>query len=107
MNLTRRTARLGIAAAVSGLLGTGVTVGAFAVGPPAARSPALASAADGVTKSYPPVLREVVHAVVLIRAPGGPGSGIIFGAQGDVVTNAHVASFQVQLAGDPAPRPRT
>jgi S1-C subfamily serine protease len=46
---------------------------------------------------------------VLIRTGAGLGSGVVLDDAGHIVTNAHVAgeasSFQVQLAGDPKPRP--
>jgi putative serine protease PepD len=46
--------------------------------------------------------------VVLIRTPHGLGSGVILDTHCNIVTNAHVAgdatTFQIQLAGEPAPR---
>lgn len=118
MTSTRRAWRLPIATALSGaLLGTGITAGALSQGPAAASSPpAVASspqasagpAASITIKSYAPVVRQVVPSVVLIRTPGGLGSGVILDGKGNIVTNAHVtgnaARFQIQLADDPAPR---
>jgi putative serine protease PepD len=110
-----RAWRLPAAAAISGaLLGTAITASALGWSPAAASSP-LASAATGVVKSYAPVVRQVVPSVVLIRTQGTLGSGVIFDSQGNIVTKAHVIvtnahvtgsadSFQIQLAGDPAPR---
>ncbi len=120
MNTTRRAWRIPAAAALAGaLLGTGITAGALADGPAAAsssavsgpapgREPAPAGAAGGTTQSYAPVVRQVVPSVVLIRTAGGLGSGVILDDRGHIVTNAHVTGtatrFEVQLAGDPAPR---
>jgi S1-C subfamily serine protease len=108
MSTTSRAWRLPAAAAISGaLLGTAITASALGQSPAAASSPP-ASAATGVIKSYAPVVRQVVPSVVLIRTQGTLGSGVIFDGQGNIVTNAHVTgsadSFQIQLAGDPAPR---
>jgi putative serine protease PepD len=122
MNTTRRAWRIPAAAALAGaLLGTAITAGALADGPAAAssapsavsgpapgREPAPAGAAGGATQSYAPVVRQVVPSVVLIRTAGGLGSGVILDDRGHIVTNAHVTGtatrFEVQLAGDPAPR---
>jgi S1-C subfamily serine protease len=122
MNTTRRAWRIPAAAALAGaLLGTGITAGALAGGPAAAssapsavsgpapgRGPAPAGAARGTTQSYAAVVRQVVPSVVLIRTAGGLGSGVILDDRGHIVTNAHVTGtatrFEVQLAGDPAPR---
>jgi putative serine protease PepD len=108
MSTTSRAWRLPAAAAISGaLLGTAITASALGQSPAAASRPP-ASAATGVIKSYAPVVRQVVPSVVLIRTQGTLGSGVIFDGQGNIVTNAHVTgsadSFQIQLAGDPAPR---
>jgi putative serine protease PepD len=121
MNTTRRAWRIPAAAALAGaLLGTGITAGALADGPAAASAPAAASgpavdrepaparAAGPATQSYAPVVRQVVPSVVLIRTATGLGSGVILDDKGHIVTNAHVTGtatrFEVQLAGDPAPR---
>jgi S1-C subfamily serine protease len=54
------------------------------------------------------VVRQVLPSVVLIRTPDGLGSGVVLDRSGNIVTNAHVAGnateFQVQVAGDTAPR---
>jgi putative serine protease PepD len=124
MNTTRRAWRIPAAAALAGaLLGTGITAAslgddpAAAAGvPPAASAPAgagpapagAAAAAGTATQSYAPVVRQVVPSVVLIRTASGLGSGVILDDRGNIVTNAHVTGtatrFEVQLAGDPAPR---
>ena len=108
--MTMRPWRLATAALVSaGLLGTGVAIGASTADPAAASRPAAASpAAVTGTTSYSSVVRQVVPSVVQIRTQDGLGSGVILDDKGHIVTNAHVTGdatrFQVQLAGDPAPR---
>jgi S1-C subfamily serine protease len=94
--------------------GGGVALGATALAPaaPAASAPAPSAAASAaaadVPASYAGVVRQVLPSVVLIRTSEGLGSGVVFDRSGNIVTNAHVAgnatSFQVQVAGDPAPR---
>jgi len=58
--------------------------------------------------SYAGVVRQVLPSVVLIRTADGLGSGVVLDSKGNIVTNAHVAGnareFQVQLAGNTAPR---
>ena len=60
------------------------------------------------TASYAGVVRQVLPSVVLIRTTEGLGSGVVLDRSGNIVTNAHVAgsatTFQVQVAGDTAPR---
>jgi S1-C subfamily serine protease len=108
----RRGALAAVAAIVIG--GSGVAAGAaltestasgstasVALGPPVlASSPGPAS--------YAGVVRQVLPSVVLIRTPDGLGSGVVLDRSGNIVTNAHVAGnatkFQVQVAGDTAPR---
>ena len=50
----------------------------------------------------------MLPSVVLIRTASGLGSGVVLDRSGNIVTNAHVAGnatkFQVQVAGDTAPR---
>jgi hypothetical protein len=94
------------------IAGGGIAVGAVTAAGPgeAARAPA-ATAPSGQTprSSYAGVVRRVLPSVVLIRTANGLGSGVVLDGNGNIVTNAHVAgdaaSFQVQLAGDPKPRP--
>ena len=54
------------------------------------------------------MVRQVLPSVVQIRTPAGLGSGVVLDTNGNIVTNAHVAgnatTFQVQVAGNPAPR---
>jgi S1-C subfamily serine protease len=105
MKLTQRARRAAAATAMAVVIGGGgVAAGAAITGassPPAAAStPAPASYAD--------VVSHVLPSVVQIRTPAGLGSGVVLDTAGNIVTNAHVAgnaaTFQVQLASDPAPR---
>jgi S1-C subfamily serine protease len=115
---TTRARRAGLAGAAAVIIGGGgVALGATVLTPatpaipsaaaadvmvPAAPSPSAAPA------SYADVVRQVLPSVVLIRTSEGLGSGVVLDRSGNIVTNAHVAgnatSFEVQVAGDPAPR---
>ena len=108
----RRAALATMAAIVIG--GSGVAVGAAVTEstasgstPPATSSPAVPGGSAG-TASYAGVVRQVLPSVVLIRTTEGLGSGVVLDRSGNIVTNAHVAgsatTFQVQVAGDTAPR---
>jgi S1-C subfamily serine protease len=123
MRMTGRARRAGLTAATVVVIGGGgVVVGATALAPgtsgsaPAAAAdvagPAAtsgpASAPASAPASYAGVVRQVLPSVVLIRTSEGLGSGVVLDRSGNIVTNAHVAgnatSFEVQVAGDPAPR---
>jgi S1-C subfamily serine protease len=66
-------------------------------------------ASGNAVASYAAAVRAVLPSVVLVRTADGLGSGVVLDRAGNIVTNAHVAgqatSLQIQLAGDPAPRP--
>ena len=87
-----------------GTAGSGTTAAAAAITP---GPPAPGRDAAPVT-SYAGVVRQVLPSVVLIRTPGGLGSGVVLDRSGNIVTNAHVAGnateFEVQVAGDTSPR---
>jgi S1-C subfamily serine protease len=123
MSVTGRARRVGLAAATVAVIGGGgIVVGATALAPaPSGSTPAAAadvavpaatsgpaSAAAPAPASYAGVVRQVLPSVVLIRTSEGLGSGVVLDRSGNIVTNAHVAgnatSFEVQVAGDPAPR---
>src|SRR5207302_882690 len=104
-----------VAALVIG--GGGFAIGAAAAEPSASGIPAAATAtatqspaatASAGPASYASVVRQVLPSVVLIRTENGLGSGVVLDRSGNIVTNAHVAGnatkFQVQVAGDTAPR---
>jgi putative serine protease PepD len=69
---------------------------------PAATPQPTASSGLVLQQQFVQVVKQVGPAVVLIQTSEGLGSGIIFDAQGDIVTNYHVvagaSSFQVVLA---------
>jgi S1-C subfamily serine protease len=108
----RRAVLATVAALVIG--GSGVAIGAAATdssasGTTAAATPGAATPISPGPASYATVVRQVLPSVVLIRTENGLGSGVVLDRSGNIVTNAHVAGnatkFQVQVAGDTAPRP--
>ena len=114
---TTRVRRAGLAGTAAVIIGGGVALGATVLAPATSASPP-ATAADVIVPaapspsaapaSYADVVRQVLPSVVLIRTSEGLGSGVVLDRSGNIVTNAHVAgdatSFEVQVAGDPAPR---
>jgi S1-C subfamily serine protease len=119
MKTTQRVRRAGLATVAALVIGgSGVAVGTAIADPatPAvtAARPGSASAVPSATPgpvvpgSYAGVVRQVLPSVVLIRTADGLGSGVVLDKKGNIVTNAHVAGnakeFQVQVAGDTAPR---
>jgi S1-C subfamily serine protease len=123
MRTAARVRRAGLAGAAAVIIGGGgVALGATVLAPaspgtapaaaadvtaPAPTTVPSAGAASGPA-SYAGVVRQVLPSVVLIRTPDGLGSGVVLDRSGNIVTNAHVARsatrFEVQVAGDPAPR---
>ena len=133
MTQRARNATIAVVAATA-IGASGVAVGAAAAAPapernqaasatPASASPASGSTASASTgtaasaatdgaggerASYADVVRRVLPSVVLISTTEGLGSGVVLDKAGNIVTNAHVAgdatTFQVQVAGDTAPR---
>jgi putative serine protease PepD len=89
---------LSIATAGCGDRGAGDTIG----GTPARTSLAGGGAASALEARFVDVVKRVSPAVVQIRAEQGLGSGVVYDADGDVVTNHHVVSgsqtFVVTLA---------
>ena len=122
MNTTQRVRRAGLAAVAALVIGgSGVAIGAAAADSSASgtlaaatatQSPAAPATPPGLKgpgpASYASVVRKVLPSVVLIRTEDGLGSGVVLDTKGNIVTNAHVAGnatrFQVQVAGDTAPR---
>jgi putative serine protease PepD len=82
---------------------------ARATSTPSATGTHIGAAHGAAADSYAPAVRQVLPSVVLIRTPGGLGSGVVLDDRGDIVTNAHVAgqatSFEVLRTDDPVPRP--
>jgi S1-C subfamily serine protease len=121
MTTTQRVRRAGLATVAALVIGGGgFAAGAAAAEPSTSGAPAAATAtqrpaAPGPATppgpgpaSYASVVRQVLPSVVLIRTENGLGSGVVLDRSGNIVTNAHVAGdatkFQVQVAGDTAPR---
>ena len=108
MRMTERGRRGGLAAVAAAVVGGGVFLGVTGEGPVRSGSAPAAAASPAAPASYAGVVRQVLPSVVLIRTPDGLGSGVVLDRAGNIVTNAHVAgnatTFQVQVAGDPAPR---
>jgi putative serine protease PepD len=92
--------------AVAALAAALVLAGCNATTAGAASSPATPPAASpsalALQQQFVKVVKQVGPSVVLIQTSRGLGSGVVFDANGDVVTNAHVvegaSSFQVTLA---------
>jgi S1-C subfamily serine protease len=76
-------------------------------GPSAAPGGPAAADAASLQQAYVSVVAKALPSVVQITTADGLGSGVVFDNKGDIVTNAHVvgtaSSFQVRLAGRPAP----
>jgi S1-C subfamily serine protease len=91
-------ALVAIAVAVLVLAGCGTAATGAAAAPGLDVSPS----ALALQQQFVQVVKQVSPAVVLIRTSEGLGSGIVFDARGDVVTNNHVVDnaggFQVTLA---------
>src|SRR5579872_1872865 len=111
MKLTQRTRRAGAAAAMAILIGGGGVAAGAAItgaGNPQAAPSVPAALSVPAPASYAGVVQQVLPSVVQIRTSSGLGSGVVLDTAGNIVTNAHVAgdatTFQVQVAGDPAPR---
>src|ERR1700750_1562502 len=115
MTTAQRVRRAGLATAAALVIGgSGVAIGAAATDSSASGTTAAAKAAPTPgpatprPDSYASGVRQVLPSVVLIRTENGLGSGVVLDRSGNIVTNAHVAGdatkFQVQVAGDTAPR---
>jgi putative serine protease PepD len=112
----RRLVMLAVAApaiAVAACSGSGSTgtSAATATATASVQATAPASAALAEQQVVVSVIKQVLPSVVEIRTSSGLGSGVIFDAAGDIVTNAHVVgsatSFQVLTSSSSAPLPAT
>lgn len=76
--------------------------GAGGATPGASASPAVSNAALALQDEFVNTIDRIGPSVVVIETANGLGSGVIFDAKGDIVTNAHVvagsSSFSVTLA---------
>ena len=70
----------------------------------ASPSPAAAStgAASSLEQQYEQVVARVLPSVVQISTSSGSGSGVVYDAKGDIVTNAHVVGTATTLQVSPA-----
>jgi putative serine protease PepD len=104
-------AALGLTACTSS--GTAATRDNSPASATAASAPASSPAAPAaaVQNAFVSVTERVRPSVVEIRTSSGLGSGVVFDAKGDIVTNAHVvgnaSSFQVLQASSASSRPAT
>jgi putative serine protease PepD len=77
------------------------TAATTVVGPPG--RPAVADGAASVQAAFEQVIQRVSPSVVQIETEQGLGSGVVYDAKGDIVTNNHVVgtarSFAVTLSG--------
>lgn len=88
----RRAAGAVAALAVLGAAACGSTGGAGNAGS-AAKAPVATvapGAATALQQQYEQVVRQVLPSVVQISTTEGSGSGVVYDAKGDIVTNAHV-----------------
>ncbi len=114
-----RLAAAGITAALLGIAACSSSGGASSPGAsaaasspaPSATAPASGSAssvaASSLEQQYEQVVAGVLPSVVQISTSEGSGSGVVYDAKGDIVTNAHVVgtatSLQVSLASGGKP----
>ena len=116
---SRRLATAGVTAAILGVAacssaassGPGTSAGGASAAAPSATVPASGTASSGAATSleqgYEQVVARVLPSVVQISTSEGTGSGVVYDAKGDIVTNAHVVgtatSLQVGLASGGKP----
>jgi len=90
-----------VAAIALAACGSGATPPPSALATPTAGQPA-GGDATALEDQFISVISRVSQSVVVIETASGLGSGVIFDAQGDIVTNAHVvgesSAFRVYLA---------
>jgi putative serine protease PepD len=93
----------GLAVTSVGVVGcANPTPAADATAPAVATAVSGAPAPDSLQQQFIQIVKQVGPSVVLVKSDKGLGSGIVFDAQGDIVTNDHVlagsSNFQVILA---------
>lgn len=106
--------RLGLAGAAAAVLGaaacggagTGSGTGGSVTPSSSAAAPSAGSSAS-LQQQYEQVVSKVLPSVVQISTSEGSGSGVVYDAKGDIVTNAHVVgsatTLQVSLASGGKP----
>jgi putative serine protease PepD len=96
------SASLVVAACASGAVASGASVAPGASATPTASVPASPTIAGALQNDFVNVVARVSPSVVVIETRSGLGSGIVFDAKGDIVTNNHVVDgstkFTVTLA---------
>ena len=94
-----------VACTSAGGSGPGVSASPSATAPSSAATSS--GAASSLEQQYEQVVGRVLPSVVQISTSEGSGSGVVFDARGDIVTNAHVvgtaATLQVGLASGGKP----
>jgi putative serine protease PepD len=109
MTAGRRLAAAGAALVVLGAVACSSAGGSGTGGAAASPSPAAASTgpASSLEQQYEQVVARVLPSVVQISTSSGSGSGVVYDAKGDIVTNAHVVgtatTLQVGLASGGKP----
>lgn len=82
------------------------TAAANSAAPSGAAAPD-ASGAGAIQNAFVSVINRILPSVVEIRTSSGLGSGVVFDAKGDIVTNAHVvgnaSKFEVLPSGSASP----
>ena len=91
-----------LAAACSSGTGTTGTSGATATPAPASSGAASSGVATSLEQQYEQVVSQVLPSVVQISTGSGSGSGVVYDAGGDIVTNAHVVGAATALQVSPA-----
>jgi putative serine protease PepD len=101
---SRRLAAAGVTAAI---LGVAACSSAGPSGPGTSAGGASPGAASSLEQGYEQVVSRVLPSVVQISTSEGSGSGVVYDAKGDIVTNAHVVgtatTLQVGLASGGKP----
>src|SRR6202158_354178 len=75
-------------------------IAACGVGTSSPTSSASAATTPGVLQAeYVKLVQDVTPSVVMVETPTGVGAGIVYGAQGDIVTNNHVVAGAATTGG--------
>ena len=98
-----RSPQLAVAALVAALLLAGCSA-STASSSAAASAVAASPSALALQQQFVKVVKQVGPSVVLIQTSQGLGSGVVFDANGDVVTNAPRRQGGQQLPGHPGRR---